>query len=71
MARPNAASRGDLMGAFQAGVSSVSGKGPVPKPSADAGDIHDNKTSGAGVFVKKPKRSVAARKKHGSRTPGK
>lgn len=70
MAKTNAATRADLQSFMEQGRDSVSGAlGPTPKPRADDGDIHDNKTSGAGVFIRKSARSVADRRRSGPRMP--
>lgn len=59
--RPNAAARPDLQPFLQQGVDSQTNR--VDKPPSDASDIHDNKTSGAGVFIRKAQRPVATRKR--------
>lgn len=63
MARTNAATRPDLQRFLEQGRDSVTGLGPIPKPSSDDPDIHDNKTSGEGVFIRKSVRSVADRRR--------
>lgn len=60
MSRKNAATRSDLQPFLQQGIDSQIR--PMPKPPADDTDIHDNKTSGAGVFIRKAMRPVSVRK---------
>lgn len=52
MSRHNSASRPDLQEALEKGIKSQH-PGPVPKPSSLADDAHDNKTSGAGILIRR------------------